>query len=330
MRVAVIGSGNRVRSNFMPALSWLDDHVEVTGLWSRTAANAEAVASHWGVPARDSLAALVATQPHVIAVSVSTNAVPELLRALARRAPEAALVLDTPVLGRALDLPAARYLPRFRRVLIAEDYMNYPHFELMRTVTATGAIGTVREVAMHGNGYRYHGLATIRSFFGFPMTAAIRRIPAGEGAVSLSFRFGSDRRGVIKEPYVAGRGHTTVTGSHGTITDDPEREDALLIEPTYVDGEVAGFRLADRELRLPQLAMLRRISPPETTLFNDLKTCGLIRVFESLWGDNLNSDYTYRQGLYDHLMTAIGRRLPLKASVPGTSPRSRAAVPIGR
>jgi len=328
VRVAVIGSGNRVRSNFMPALHALDDHVEVTGLWSRTAANAEAVASHWRVPACDSLADLVATRPHVIAVSVSTTAVPELLRTLARRAPDAALVLDTPVLGRGLDLPAARYLSRFRRVLIAEDYMNYPQFELMRTVAATGVIGPVRAVAMRGNGYRYHGLATIRSFFGFPITGRVRRVPAASGSVSLSFRFGAARGGRIDEPYIAGRGHTTVTGTHGTITDDAARADALVVEPTYADGEVAGFRLADRELPLPQLAMLRRISPPDSTLFNDLKTCGLIRVFESLWSDNVNSDYTYRQGLYDHLVTAVGRRLPT-ARVAGTSPRSHAAVPIG-
>ena len=58
--------------------------------------------------------------------------------------------------------------------------MNYPHFELMREVAAGGAIGPVHDVEMHRNGYRYHGLATIRSFFGFPLRPvdAARRAPS--------------------------------------------------------------------------------------------------------------------------------------------------------
>ncbi|MGZ6966229.1 MAG: Gfo/Idh/MocA family oxidoreductase, partial [Acidimicrobiia bacterium] len=117
-RIAVIGSGRRVRTNFMPAFASLEDRLEVTGIWSRTAAHADADATSWRVPAHASLTDLLAARPEVIAVSVSTAAVPELLHTLARAAPEATLVLDTPVFGRGRDLHAMRRLPKFRRVLI--------------------------------------------------------------------------------------------------------------------------------------------------------------------------------------------------------------------
>ncbi|MGZ4691464.1 MAG: Gfo/Idh/MocA family oxidoreductase [Acidimicrobiia bacterium] len=328
-RIAVIGSGRRVRTNFMPAFAWLEDRLEVTGIWSRTAAHAEAVAASGRVPARASLADLLAARPEIIAVSVSTAAVPGLLHTLARAAPETTLVLDTPVFGRGRDLHAMRRLPKFRRVLIAEDYMNYPHFELMREVAAAGVIGPVRDVVMQGNGYRYHGLATIRSFYGFPRATVIRRRRPARDAVSLSFRFGATRRGRIEEPYAPREGHITVSGTDGVISDDPTAEGALVVERVEADGEVAALRLAGHELLLPQLAAIRAVSPVGSTLFDDLKTCGLIRVLESIWSRNVNSTYSYREGLYDHLATGIGRRLPTEL-VPGISPRSRALAPIGR
>jgi hypothetical protein len=329
VRIAVIGSGNRVRAHFLPAFACLDGRIEVTGIWSRTHAHAREVADAWGFRAPESLAGLLDAHPDVIALSVSADAVPGLLAALARRAPDAMLLLDTPVLGRGRDLHAIRLLRRFRRVLVAEDYMNYPHFELMRDVAANGAIGRVREVAMHGNGYRYHGLATIRSFFGFRLATSMRTARPEPGSVSLSLRFDADRRGRIEEPYAPQHGHTTVTGATGTITDGPAADGALVLRPVFADREVVGFRLAGHEISPPGLETIRRVSPPGGTLFAELKTCGLVRVLESLWSHNLNTSYTYRQALYDHLTTAIGRHLPT-GGAPGTAPRSRAVAPIGR
>ena len=178
---------------------------------------------------------------------------------------------------------------------------------------------------MERNGYRYHGLATIRSFLGFPFAVASHRTRRSPGAASLSLTFKGGRRGRIEEPYSRYEGRVVVAGSAGTLTDDPELDGAHSLVPLVADGEVIGFRLLGHEITVPVLETIRACAPrvrsrdasagaeedADERLFAELKTCGLIRVLESLWSENVNSLYTYRQALYDHLTTAAGRHLPV-------------------
>jgi predicted dehydrogenase len=68
-RVLVIGSGRRIRNNFLPALAHLAPRLEVNGLWSPTAAHAEAAARPWGFAVRPVEATLASVDTVVVSCS---------------------------------------------------------------------------------------------------------------------------------------------------------------------------------------------------------------------------------------------------------------------
>jgi hypothetical protein len=317
-RVLIIGSGRRIRNNFLPAFAQRRDQFEIVGLWSRTREHAERAASPWGVPVVDSPAAVLDAVDTVV-VSVSTTAVRAVLGELAERAAQLSVVLDTPVFGQAAHLPAMATLRTFARVVVAEDYMNYPQWTLARRAVADGLIGEVRSVELAHSGYRYHGLALIRSLAAFDhVTVASRRRVGAD--VRFEFRLRRGLRGRITEPYDQARGTTTIIGEKGVITDSAQvgaehgpvhvlrprgdaRPDGYLLDgPGLPDG---------LELDLPELPALLDAEVPDRSLFNALKTCGLLEVLAAVPGEAFHSRYTYREALYDHLATAVLRASPL-------------------
>jgi hypothetical protein len=311
-RVLVIGSGRRIRNNFLPALAHLAPRLEVNGLWSPTAAHAEAAARPWGFAVRPVEATLASVD--TVVVSVSTPAVRSVLLRLQPDAHRLTLVLDTPVFGGLRDLPAVRLLGRFAKVLVAEDYARYPQWELLRTAVAGGLIGAPTHVELAHSGYRYHGLALIRSIFGYPFARHLRR-RAAVGEVALRFAFGGGRTGRIVEPYDQRRGSTVVYGEKGSIRfgagdvaggEDPTVHRLRTLGP--VDAPV-GFALGDRTIVPPALASLLDADVPDPTAFNALKTCGLLAVLDDLWRPG-PPVYGYRDALYDHLATAWLRSAP--------------------
>jgi hypothetical protein len=307
-----VGSGQRIKNSFLPALSLLGDHVVPVGIWSRSQAHGEVVADAWGIPAVPDLAAAV-QEADVVAMSVSTVANPDVLRRLAEWAGELELVIDTPVL-RLADLRATRLLRRFKRVVVAEDYMNFPQFELARRASAGGLVGEVTSVELVRSGYKYHGLALIRSFFDFERPRIAYR-SNGDGLTRTTFHFSRGRVGSIVEPYDQTIGRTVIRGVDGVITDDPllawTGQDLNLITGHGPPERPSRFTLGDFAIELPQIDRLDRIEDLST--FNSLKTIGLSTVLSSLWHSNVNDRYTYREGLYDHLVTEVTRKVPLLA-----------------
>jgi hypothetical protein len=305
--VLLIGSGRRIKNNFLPALAQLGDRIEVVGLWSPTPAHAEQAAAPWGVPVATSLAAGL-TRADTVMVSVSTVAVPSVLQQLLADADRLTLVLDTPVFGSLAHLPAMRWLRRFPRVVIAEDYMNYPQWELARECVAAGLIGKVERVELRHSGYRYHGLALIRSFFGFPLATRVRKRRIVD-ETHVDYVFSGGGAGRIIEPYDQARGATVIYGTQGLISDDPTVNDGRPVFWIKTAADQHGFTLADRRLELPQVATL--LQGRDSSWFNACKSCGLMRVLASIWEDNINLRYDYRQALYDHVTTAAMSKLPV-------------------
>jgi hypothetical protein len=307
--VLIVGSGRRIQNNFLPALSRIPDRLEPTWLWSRTPAHAESVATPAGVSVAPSISAVLPNVDAVI-VSVSTDAVPWVLEQLAPRADQLSLVLDTPVFGRARHLPAMRHLRRFRKVLIAEDYARFPQWVLARRAVAAGLIGDVRSIELSHSGYRYHGLALIRSFLDWQLPRGMRRRSIG-GETTMSFRFDDGRVASIIEPYDQANGTTTITGSKGTIrfSSSPRARPSPgdgrehVIESLGPDGMPEGFALGDQVVPLPDLVPLLSLPLPDRSVFNAWKTCGLLDVLSELWSPDPPT-YDYRQALYDHLATA--------------------------
>lgn len=310
MNAIVLGSGRRIRNNFLPALHVLD--VPVAALWSRNPSNAADAAQRWDVPVAEHFGQVPFDRADTVCLSVATAAVPSMLTRLQPHASRLRLVVDTPVFGRLADFRKTQLLRSFADVRVAEDYMNYPHFELMRRVAREGVIGKIESVTMDRNGYRYHGLATIRSFFGFPAVRAMRSRRSGEDAVSISFKL-QRGRGKLHEPYEGQKGSITVAGSIGVLTDSTEEvrgTNVQRVEP--IGGDVlTGFTLAGRTIEPPALPRLQRLGVDDDRVFNHLKTCGLIEILRSFDESNINAAYSYREALNDHALTALARKLPV-------------------
>jgi Oxidoreductase family, NAD-binding Rossmann fold len=314
-RVLVVGSGRRIQNNFLPALSRMPDRAQATALWSRTAGHAEAVGATWSVPVARSIGACLADVDTVI-ISVSTKAVHTVLEHLSPRADALNLVIDTPVFGSARHLPAMRLLRRFAKVIVAEDYAHFPQWALARRAVAAGLIGQVRSIELRHSGFRYHGLALIRSFLGWPFAHRMKKV-SSNGAATMEFYFDHGCVGRIVEPYDQDRGVTVISGTSGTITfrssgyGQPSARDEQdhIIEPLGPDGMPEGFVLGDHFEPLPELVPLLSLPTPDRSVFNALQTCGLLTVLTEL-GNPAPPTYDYRQALYDHLTTAWLRNAP--------------------
>ncbi len=304
LHVGLIGSGRRIRNNFLPAFSCLSDHAVVRGITSPTAAHRDEVARLWGIESCESVASLEPASLDVVCVSVKTDAVPDVLRSLLPWAANLALIVDTPVVGRATHLRATRLLRKFADVRVAEDYMNFPRYELLRTAVASGVIGDLQRVELHHNAYRYHGLALIRSLAEFAPVRSVRRSSSEPNAVSLRVRLRGGVVGLMTEPYDYGNGSLVVAGTNGQITH--------IEEVINTDGRLASLRIGERTLTPRHLVALQALGTggqvADDRDFNHEKTCGLIRIIESFWQpDNLNCRYSYVDALKDHVVTAGAR-----------------------
>jgi len=141
-RVLVVGAGRRVQNNFLPVLRALHDRFTVLGVHARTAARLQPVADRWGVPAVASLDGPELQAADTVALSVPTPQNAVVLRALLPHAARLSVVIDTPIAWTLQELAAAApLLARFRRVMVTEDYMNFPAFALLRQAVTQGLIG---------------------------------------------------------------------------------------------------------------------------------------------------------------------------------------------
>ena len=319
LRALVVGSGYRVRNAFLPALSLLDSHVEVVGVHSRTYANASRAAERWGVPAIEDPRSLRPGDIDLALVSVTVTNNVSVLKSLAHLAPGAALVIDTPGVGRLDDL--AR-LPQFRRwspIRVGEDFMNMPQYRLVGEAIRAGALGDVNRVSMSHMGYRYHALALVRSWLGLPAptSARGRRVPGG---VDIEYRFRGGKVGEVHEPYRQAEGSFVVTGSRTTLTGDPMGHPiadpkGASLRRIEDDNGIAGFAIDGLEktlqIGLPYQAALREMKLEDDSEFNLLRIDGLAQVISSLWTDDpVNTKYRFEDAVADNLLSWAARFSP--------------------
>lgn len=335
LRALVVGSGHRVRNAFLPALSCLDSEIDVVGIHSRTPANAGRVAAQWGVEAVDNLAELRPGDIDLVLVSVTVTSNIAVLKAIAHLAPGAALVIDTPVLGRISDLGRLALYRRWSRVRVAEDFMNMPQFRLVGTAIASGALGDATKIFMSRMGYRYHALALLRSWldFAWPRFARSRRTSEG---VDIEYRFPGNKFAEVREPYEREQGFFSVIGDRGLITGHPmgyELADDDVAVSMHSDNVIprgrltrledndgiAGFRIdgfaTPIDVTVPHLARLRAMDLEDDSEFNLLRVVGLCNVIRSLWEpDPVNSHYRVESAMADLTVSGVARlsRFPVQ------------------
>lgn len=319
-RVLIVGSGRRVQNNFLPALRCLADLFEIRGIHSRTVSHLLPVAQSWGVEPVVDLEESRLSEIDVVAISVPTSQNAPVLRKLLPQAHRLHIVIDTPIAWNAEERAAAEpLLARFAQVTVAEDYMNFPQFALIREAARRGLIGQIRYLTLFNIGFLYHGLALIRSFCGFEPVLRTSRHAFGSFGILVEYRFRDAFTATVVGPY---RRHTTgglmLEGSEGIITEFPA--DAALsnkpihtLAPVHEGGLLNGYRIAgegcDLAVDLPDLRSMRGMDFADKFDLNLVRGCGLIEVFRSVAGaHNINQDYGYRHALYDAFVSQRAER----------------------
>jgi hypothetical protein len=214
-------------------------------------------------------------------------------------------------------------LKKFRHVVVAEDYMNFPPYSLLREVAREGLIGDLRAAILYNIGYAYHGLALIRSFTGFRSVLRSWRDSLGTYTNTVNYRFGNGFRACVIGPYRPQRnGGIVVEGSRGVITEvagdqiigDPKHRPIFTLNKIHENNLICGFSVDDGTKRLaqintPEVALMEKMDFQDKSEHNLLRGCGLIAVFRSLVeAKNVNLTYGYKNALYDSLIGALANR----------------------
>ncbi len=323
LRVLIIGSGYRVKNSFLPALRLLDSDVEVLGVHSRNIANARAAGEPFGIGAVENLDSLRPGDVDAVMVSVTPTSNLAVLRATAHLAPGAALVMDTPAAVRWGDLRQLALYRRWRTVRVAEDFMNLPQFRLVGKVIESGVIGDVVRIRLESMGYRYHALALLRSWLGFPLVRSSRCRWSRGGAVDIVYRFPGGVTGDVIEPFTGADGPFEVVGTRGSITGhsmghavsgaDDGRLERLEDETGLCGFRVVGVGAETNAIKtsVPSLVPLRAMGLEDDSEFNLLRVDALRQIIVSLWSpDPLNSAYRLQDAMADGLVSVTSRALP--------------------
>jgi predicted dehydrogenase len=320
--VLIIGSGYRVRNSFLPALRLLDSDVEVVGVHSRNIAHAREAGEPFGVDAVENLRSLRPGDVDAVMVSVTPTSNLAVLRATAHLAPGAALVMDTPAAVRWGDLRQLALYRRWRTVRVAEDFMNLPQFRLVGKVIESGAVGDVVRIRLENMGYRYHALALLRSWLGFPLVRSAQCRWSRGGAVNIVYRFPGGVTGEVIEPFTGADGPFEVVGTQASISGHSmghaiagadgatARLERLEDNGTLSGFQVVGFR-DEMTTSVPSLAPLRAMELEDDSEFNLLRVDALSHIISSLWSpDPLNSAYRLQDAMADGLVSVTSRALP--------------------
>lgn len=302
----------------------MTDTMIIIGLHSRTPERLLAVASRWNVPAFPSLEEIDFDNVDVVAISVQTEQNPVVLKRLEPFASRLSLIIDTPISWTRSELAACYpMLQKFKRVLVAEDYMNFPSFALLRRAVLDGLIGKLHGVALNNIGFLYHGLALIRSFVGFERAKGTWARTAGCSDI-VGYSFDNGYKAIVVGPYRRhSTGGITIEGEKGVLTDF-SGDRALGIggnRPVYSltshrasDGLLIGYSIegddsADYRVNLPAIRTMADMDIADKSDLNLLRGCGLMHVFRALHEPaNLNNAYGASNAVYDSFLPRIAAR----------------------
>lgn len=324
LRVLMIGSGRRAQNNFLPALRCLSDTLEIAGLHSRTAERLRPVAERLGVMAFTRLDEVDFSSIDVVAISVPTSQNASVLRSLVSHAARLTVVIDTPIASTRGELKSiAPLLAKFRRVLVTEDYMNFPSFALMRQAVNNSVIGDLVGITLYNVGFQYHGLALIRSFCGFQRVRStwVRKVGTFSSVIGYSFK--GDYGAILVGPYRKNTtGGITIEGSKGILTEFPGDQNFGSTRGRAVytlkahraeSGMISGYSLdgldGNYSLELPELLSMAEMDFPDKSDLNLLRGCGLIKVFRALnEPENINNFYGPENAYYDSFIPRLVQR----------------------
>lgn len=327
-RAIIVGAGRRVQNNFLPAFRCLSNLFELRGIHSRTPERLRQVASQWRVPALSSLAGADLSSVDLVAISVPTAENEAVLRQLLPHARHLRILIDTPIAWNAQEMErTGPLLEQFASVSVAEDYMNFPAFSLVRDAVRQGVVGRPKSLSLFNIGYLYHGLALIRSFEGFTPATGSWRQTLGSHATIVGYQFQSGFTATVIGPYRRHDcgGGLLLEGANGIITEASiDAHSGLTGGATYVldavrpRGKLTGYRLSGPNFEiavdLQHIQMMRDMNFEDKSEINLVRGCGLIEVIRSIFHErNINRSYGYKNAFYDSIVSqrADKGQLPL-------------------
>ncbi len=331
LRVLMVGAGSRVLNNFLPALHCLAPDFSLVGIQTPTPTRRDPLAKQWGVPSYSSLDQVNLSGVDIVAISVPTSQNAAVLRKLKPSASTLMILIDTPIAWSGAELAACNpLLSGFKHVAVAEDYMNFAPFSLMRRAMKAGLIGTPKALTLTNTGYLYHGLALIRSFADFKPVKSGRRHLFGGTPSIVDYRVGGLRAAVIGPYRQHTTGGVTIEGTEAIISEFEAdrrfygtRKPVHLLRPIRSEDRVVGYEIDAGSdgisIDLPYLDAMRALDFPDKSDLNLLRGGGLMDVFRSFRdSDNINRRYTARQALYDSIVSRMAVRgsLPFDPFVP--------------
>jgi hypothetical protein len=330
-RVLLIGAGRRIQNNFLPVLNCLSGDFEIAGVHSRTPARLADVARRWNVEAFERLEDAPWASIDVVAISTPTSQNGPVLRAVSQQKKAVDIVIDTPLASTTEELLAVGAVAdAFQSVTIAEDYMNFPQFRLLREAVSLGLIGKPSHFALFNIGYLYHGLALMRSFVGFAPVKSSWRQPMGVAGTLVGYSFDDGLSATVIPPYRRhAAGGFVLDGANGAITDflhDLDASEArrkYILSKRFESGVLAGFELRGAEhhlsIDLPMLEQQRKLPFEDKSDLNLCRGCGLADVFRSLSEPrSINHAYGVKNALYDSFVSrrAVSGETPLDQYTP--------------
>lgn len=305
-KVLIIGAGKRALGATLPALGALRDEFEVVGVLARS----ERDLTPYGIRTQTNLKGIDIPSLSLIIVGPTVTEVPRVLEQLsAFDTSTATLLLDTPVLP-PKGLPATRYFGRYRAALAAEDTIALPPHRLARALIKEGAIGELTDICFFHNGYRFHGLASLKMLAGEDISS-VRLRRYANGIERRDVRFPSSVRAFMYEPRDYENCSFLIKGTKGAITDLPGHSSHVI---GYVSeaGVYQGLTLNGVTVAPDALDLKYReaVSPavPGISLMNSMKIRGLMELLRGAVDETSPLRYTAREAIADNLLAILSER----------------------
>jgi len=288
--VLIIGSGKRVQEAALPAFFRIEEHFTLRGIYARTEKELTVEGRSLQVQRLLDLKQATVDEADLIYMVVGKNSVPTVLKTLAGLNVAAVdLLIDTPVL-RFKHLGHLGLLDAFRNVWVPEDCIALPVFDVIEAFLESDAIGDLKRVVFERSGYAYHGIAMGRRLFRARRVRRARQVRAGGDLARRTVRYDRGGEVAILSPRDYGRGHLTIEGTRGTISDDPESHADHHLS-AVLDGETCkGFAIDSLKVELTPAEHSLMGSPvPASTSgpgvwvwMEGMKRVGFLRLLEGI------------------------------------------------
>ena len=316
-KILIIGSGNRIKDNFLPAIFYLKKNYDlsVIGVYSKTFSNCKRIAEEWNLNALSYDTNLLRLDMSTVIISITTINVISTLLKLENYNKRLKIIIDTPAFIFFRDLPVLKRLSKKHDIFVASDFMYFPIFNLLREITKSNILGKLKKINLVNTGYYYHGTALLRSFLNFSPFLSIRKIGEAENIFSAlnknkyTYKFKNSVSANIFYPYNYEEGYIEVVFEEGTVTNKNTDRMSNLDQNIYVikkimrdtvllehQVDILNSKFISKSEYIPTLLTFLKY---DKTNFNLHKTCGTVDFLKTILILNTKNKYDLFQGIYD-------------------------------